>query len=432
MSESLRGAKLGRIARLLTLASLLLLGVIYVTPTWWVALKAPNYPAEAFPDGVRIHFHMNGVFNGCVLQEKTEIYEAEALDCVHEMDAINHFVGMYPIASGGVLEKAFSQFLMVLMGLLLIGFMIHSPRVRLAVMGGGFAVLAAWMAWTFYGSGGAGAQNPGYLKAMVTSLGQGHEEEGEPQSPIIAQLQRSLQESGQTSQVSAADVEESVSRAGHVDLKDALAKLHSGSGAAQTPRSLKEILAEAEKGDESSFLEVLRAAFKADQARLPADQRQEWDGSGWQLLFWHYDKSLGRWFNNPEEIGPLVATMKTAGTVVFWGILALMAFMLFAARRNGGLFYWLLVLVPAVLPLAFLVEYSGWLWWYGHSLNDMGAFTLKPFMPTVFGQGKVAQFTTLSYPHIGFGLMVVSSLCLLLAFLLRRKQLRLLGQEDAA
>ena len=30
-----------------------------------VSLTAPNYPKDAFPDGIRIHFHFNGVFNGC-------------------------------------------------------------------------------------------------------------------------------------------------------------------------------------------------------------------------------------------------------------------------------------------------------------------------------------------------------------------------------
>ena len=36
----------------LGLLSIALLAVIYFVPTWWVALKAPNYPPEAFPDGV--------------------------------------------------------------------------------------------------------------------------------------------------------------------------------------------------------------------------------------------------------------------------------------------------------------------------------------------------------------------------------------------
>ena len=34
--------------------------------------------------------------------EKAEIASDEALDCVHEMDTINHYVGMYPIAETGM------------------------------------------------------------------------------------------------------------------------------------------------------------------------------------------------------------------------------------------------------------------------------------------------------------------------------------------
>ncbi|MEJ1342963.1 MAG: hypothetical protein RPU14_12960, partial [Candidatus Sedimenticola sp. (ex Thyasira tokunagai)] len=83
---------------ILSLVAMGLLIAIFYAPTWWVSLTAPNYPAESFPDGVRIHFHMNGVFNGCTKQDKAEIQEDEALDCVHEMDTINHYVGMYPIA----------------------------------------------------------------------------------------------------------------------------------------------------------------------------------------------------------------------------------------------------------------------------------------------------------------------------------------------
>jgi len=45
-------------------------------------------------------------------------------------------------------------------------------------------------------------------------------------------------------------------------------------------------------------------------------------------------------------------------------------------------------------------------------------------MPTVFGEGKVAQFSTYSYPHYGFGLLLAGAACLVLAALIRRKQLR--------
>jgi hypothetical protein len=45
-------------------------------------------------------------------------------------------------------------------------------------------------------------------------------------------------------------------------------------------------------------------------------------------------------------------------------------------------------------------------------------------MPTVFGEGKVAQFSTYSYPYWGYALLMVVFVCLMLALLIRRKQLR--------
>ena len=69
----------------------------------------------------------------------------------------------------------------------------------------------------------------------------------------------------------------------------------------------------------------------------------------------------------------------------------------------------MLILVPMALPLFFILDYAGWLWWFGHNLSTMGAFTVKPFMPTVFGVGKVAQFSTYSYPYIGFAYICILS-----------------------
>lgn len=202
--------------RLLTLVAMALLAVAFFSPIWWVSLKAPNYPPETFPDGVRIHFQFNGVKNGCELRKSQEVDEDnEALDCVHEMNTINHYIGMQPIAAGAKTEIMIAPYLFVAMGLAMLAFMFYS--------------------------------------------------------------------------------------------------------------------------------------------------------------------------------GP------------FWALLAL---------------------PPILTPLGFIVDYSAWLWYFGHSLSPMGAFTVKPFMPTVFGEGKVAQFSTFSYPHYGFGLLVAASLIMILAVLLRRKQLR--------
>jgi len=373
--------------------SLLLLAAIYVSPIWWVSLTAPNYPPEAFPDGVRIEFHMNGVFNGCRKVDNVEIQEDEALDCVHEMDTINHYVGMYPIAAGGPIERAFSQFLVPFLGVMLIGFVITLPGLRTLVMGAGFAAILVMMYLTIYADDGFKLENKGYVSALLTALDQdagSDNGKAEPESGVVAALKRSLRESG-------------------VEME--------GAESEQT----------AATSEKERLVEELRITFERDQQNT--GRNEPWNGSTFQVLTWHYGKNLGRYFNNPAEIEPMVETLKIATHVVFGGMVAAMLLLLVAARRTGGLFYWLLVLVPIALPVFFLVDYAAWLWFFGHNLNSMGAFTVKPFMPTVFGQGKVAQFATHSYPSIGFGLMMLMSLLLGIAAITRKRQLQEQGDQ---
>ena len=418
--------KRGMVVHVLSGISVLLLIAIFYSPIWWVSLTAPNYPAEAFPDGVKINFHVNGVFNGCTLVNKAEIEEEKALDCVHEMDAINHFVGMFPIASGGVVEKMFGPFMFGLMIVMLIGFNFYDPRRRMMVMSGGFFLLAVMMYLTYFGSGGIHYQTKGYLNALVTSLGQGHEEEGEAISPIIAKLQDDLKKSGIGAMATQEDVQNTLKKSGQTKLSDILSRLEQGSGASGgETKSLKQVLAEAEQSKKSGKelnINILRTLYNVDQGRKNKGDGVEWTGTGRQVMAWHYEKALGRWFNNPEVNLPMVANVTLAADALFWVIIAGMIFLVFAGRNNG-LLHWLLIVVPLALPLFFLMEYAAWLWWYGHTLNEMGAFTLKPFMPTVFGQGKVAQFKTHSYPAIGFGLMMLMAAMLAFAALVRRKQL---------
>ncbi|MES9831857.1 MAG: hypothetical protein ABW139_06390 [Candidatus Thiodiazotropha sp. DIVDIV] len=381
----------------LTLIGLALLAVVFYTPIWWVSLTAPNYPEESFPDGVRIHFHMNGVFNGCEKQEKAEIVEDEALDCVHEMDTINHYVGMYPIAAGGPVERGFGQFLMAFLGVMLIAFIFSEPKQRMILLTVGFTGIAAWMTMTVYGNNGFNLQNTGYVSALVTSLDQ--EASGDSSEPeiviggVTGVLKNSLEASG-VEVILPSEVE--AERKAGMEQSDAVDKTH--------------------------LIEQLKLTYDIDQVK--SDDLLPWDGSSFQIMSWHYAKSLGRYFNNQEEIIPMVKNLENAIHVVFIGILGAMALVVFGSRKNSGLLYWVLILAPIALPVFFLIDYSAWLWWYGHTLNDMGAFSVKPFMPTVFGDGKVAQFTTHSYPYTGFGLMVLSSFVLAIAGILRFKQLK--------
>jgi hypothetical protein len=384
--------KRGIVFRVLTFISVCLIAASFFSPGWWVSLTAPNYPEATFPQGIKILFHMDSVRNGCTIRTSEEVEENEALDCVHEMDTINHYVGMYPIASGGPVEKAFSPFLFAMMGVMLLAFAAPGRSARIGVSVLGYGAIAVWMWMAIYGQNGISKHTTGYLEGLVVSLGQDSSETVDDSnlSPIVKMLRDSLAESEKDEQVTVAAT-----------------------------------------GDKQALIDNLRANFNIDQNKLPAAEQEEWTGSVMQVFKWHYAKSLARWFNEPERNDPLVATMSSVAQILFVVILAFMALMIFAAFSARSVFYWLLVLVPMALPVGFLAEYAGWLWWYGHSLNEMGAFTLKPFMPTVFGDGKVAQFTTHSYPSIGFGLMIASSALLLLAALIRFKQIRLAG-DDAA
>ncbi len=410
------------LSNLLILASVVLLVVIYFAPIWWVSLTAPNYPKESFPDGVRIHFHMNGVFNGCKKVAKKEIEEQEVLDCVHEMDTINHYVGMYPIAAGGVVEKAFSPFLMSLLGVMLLGFACTKPKIRLGIMAVGFLGIAVWMSLYWFGKDGLKYQPAGYIEALVKSMGQEGDQGGGNDQAARAVIERIKSSLGNET----VDIEEVKKR---VRDKQAKTLLEIASSLAQGDEEIKKEEQRLQSDPKLADIETLRGAFEADQAKKPADRREAWTGSGRQVLRWHYAKSLGRYFNNPAEIEPMARKMSLAADIVYWGILAAMVLLLWGARKTGGVIYWLMILVPMALPLFFVVEYSAWLWWYGHRLNSMGAFTVKPFMPTVFGNGKVAQFTTHSYPYWGFGLMLLMSALLAVAALLRRKELKEKGSE---
>ncbi|WP_293651448.1 cytochrome C [uncultured Campylobacter sp.] len=84
-----------------------------------------------------------------------------------------------------------------------------------------------------------------------------------------------------------------------------------------------------------------------------------------------------------------------------------------------------LLLIPTIIaPILFMSAFVGWLYWYGHNMQEWGAFKIKPFMPTALGDGKVAQFTTHSYPTIGFWVMITMSVLSILAIFSKNKYLK--------
>ena len=319
------------VVRALAFAALIMLGFAYVAPTWWVSLEAPQYPKVAFPDGIRIHFHMDGVFNGCTKVDVAEKQEDEALNCKHEMDAINHYVGMYPIAAGGPVERVLSPFTFALLGLMIVVFIVPGKGRRTVVMTTGGVAIAVWMTAALYTEGGNKYLSPNYVSDVVSTMD------------------------------------------------------------------------------------------------LDLEEYESW--SGVEMMREGYSEALDRYFRQQEANDKAVETMTLATHIAYGGLLGAILLLIVGIGRFRAI-YWLAVLVPAMLPVFFIIDYAAWLWWFGHTLNEMGAFTLKPFMPTVLGQGKVAQFYTYSYPHYGFGLLAGSSVALLLAALLRRKHIKDTGDDS--
>ena len=222
---------------------------------------------------------------------------AEGLDCVHEMNTINHYVGMYPIATGAPVEKPLAKFFFGFFAVMLLAFAMPGKKARLMTLTAGFIAVAAWM----------------IVDQFVLGRLESH-------------VQAYMQESG---------------------------------------------------------------TFFKDMDRIKV------------------------WGDNVRNIS----------MAVIIGLIVIMGIVIAGVARIRS-FQLLLALVPALLPVYFVITYAGWLWFFGHNMHPWGAFTVKAFMPTVFGEGKVAQFSTFSYPYWGYGLLVLIFVCLMLALLIRRKQLR--------
>ena len=96
-----QSSKFGLLYKLFGVLAILLLIAAYFMPIWWVALQSHQYPKSMYPKGIRIEFKYDGVYNGCEgVKERAEITTNEGADCLMEMTAINHYIGMYPIVQG--------------------------------------------------------------------------------------------------------------------------------------------------------------------------------------------------------------------------------------------------------------------------------------------------------------------------------------------
>ena len=140
------------------------------------------------------------------------------------------------------------------------------------------------------------------------------------------------------------------------------------------------------------YISSLRVTCRRTVSGAAPAKVAEWDGSGHSCC-WHYERAWDVISNNPAEIGPGLGNGYRLPCRVLRHHCRRCWYCWSARHSDAGPLFWLLAAVhAALLPVFFIIDYSAWLWWYGHRLNDMGAFSVKPFMPTVFGTARWRSF----------------------------------------
>lgn len=83
-----------------------------------------------------------------------------------------------------------------------------------------------------------------------------------------------------------------------------------------------------------------------------------------------------------------------------------------------------LLVLPAVLyPVVFLADLYYWLYRYGHDLDPKAALSssIKPFTPTILGEGHIGQFKTVASLEEGLHLALAGSLVVLVGIYFHRR-----------
>lgn len=114
------------------------------------------------------------------------------------------------------------------------------------------------------------------------------------------------------------------------------------------------------------------------------------------------------------------AEFERSVAVIAVGALALLLMAaVFIQNRWAGL-----LALPAVFyPLGFLADLFLWLYRFGHDLDPRAALSssIKPFTPTMLGEGQVGQFRTTGTLEEGFFLAVAGSITVLIGLYFHRR-----------
>lgn len=119
-------------------------------------------------------------------------------------------------------------------------------------------------------------------------------------------------------------------------------------------------------------------------------------------------------------------------TISIYGI-AMLALLIVAAVYVHNRWAALLALPALLMPVIFLADLQYWLANFGQNLDPTAPLSssIKPFIPPVLGEGKIAQFRTVAEPGIGLWLAVAASVVILIGLWFHRRAYKPLveGQE---
>jgi hypothetical protein len=87
-----------------------------------------------------------------------------------------------------------------------------------------------------------------------------------------------------------------------------------------------------------------------------------------------------------------------------------------APRKYG----WIAIIPAILFPIGFVADSYYWLYTFGQNLDPRAPINIEPFVPTFFGEGKIAQFKTIAVPGTGFYLALAGAALVFASWLLRR------------
>lgn len=133
-----------------------------------------------------------------------------------------------------------------------------------------------------------------------------------------------------------------------------------------------------------------------------------------------------------RPLGEAAAFEKAAA---IWAILAMFLLVEGAAFVHSR--WAVLLAVPAVtFPLGFLADLHYWMRTFGLNLNPDAPLSasVKPFVPTVIGEGGIGQFKTYAEMGTGYWLAVAAAALIIVGFFFHRRAYRplLLQAKNAA